>query len=652
MDYSKLVEVYEYLEKTGARLKKVERIAALLEETNTDLLPTVALLVQGKLFPSYSEKEIGIANLLMVRIIANTTGFSTKQVSEKFNKIGDFGLVIEDLIGKKKQQTLFRKRITVGKVFENLRKLAETEGKGSQDRKFSLVSELLSSAGPKEAKYIVRTTLGTLRIGVAEGVIRDAVAKAFFSDIVWGDARIKDIVKETEGKHFLVEEGLLERIGKKKEVSEKDTEDFQKRNRITVQGIEKIEKAKLWKKESGMDYILLSDEKIGNKLKSSIIKAVEGAWFLRPDYGEISRIAKEKGLQGLNKVNLEIGKPYHVLLSEKAPSLEEALDAYEKCALEVKFDGARVCIHKKGDKFWVYTRRLENVTKQFPDIIDFARKSIKARDCIVEGEALGIDPKTRRPLPFQFLSQRIQRKYDIEQMMDKIPVQVNLFDVVFLNGELLFGKPLGFRRKKLEGIIKEMPGKFQLAEHIVTKDIKKAEVFYKKALKAEQEGVMVKNLDGIYQPGRRVGYWLKVKPTMENLDLVIIGAQMGTGKRTGWLGSFVLGVRHSSGKFLECGMMGTGIKEKKTNPDDLTFKELSDMLQPLITKKEKNMVQIKPKIIIEVAYEEIQKSPNYESGYALRFPRFVRLRTGDKALSDVDSIERLEKLYNEQKGRK
>lgn len=651
MKYAKLVDVYEYLEKTSARLKKVERIASLLEETDADLLPTVTLLVQGKLFPSSFEKEIGIAGLLMVKIIANTTGYSIQQVTEEFNKAGDYGLVIENLITGKKQQTLFTKKLTVEKVLENLRKLAYIEGKGSQDRKFSLVSELLSSASPKEAKYVVRTTLGTLRIGVAEGVVRDAIAKAFFADVIWGENRMVELIRECSGRHILVEEGLLERLSRKKELSENGIEQFKKKNTVSPVSPEKMGKTALWKKESKTDFILLADEKTGNKLKNTVIKAVEGAWFLKSDYGEIARIAKEKGIPGLNRVSLEIGKPYHVLLAEKAPSLRDALEEYENPVLEVKFDGARVSLHKKGEKIWVFTRRLENVTAQFPDIVAFIRKAVKAKNCIIEGEALVINPKTGRPLPFQFLSQRIQRKYDVEKTMKEIPVQINIFDVVYLEGEMLFDQPLAVRRKKLDSIIRPIPGKFQLAEQLVTKDLKKAEAFYKKALEANQEGIMVKNLEATYQPGRRVGYWLKVKPTMENLDLVIIGATMGTGKRTGWLGSFMLGCQ-GNGKFLQCGMLGTGIKEKKTNPDDVTFKELSALLHPLVIKKEGNSVDIKPKIIIEVAYEEVQKSPNYNSGYALRFPRFVRLRTQDKPLREVDSLERIEKLYHQQKGGK
>ncbi|MCK4715094.1 MAG: ATP-dependent DNA ligase, partial [Candidatus Aenigmarchaeota archaeon] len=299
------------------------------------------------------------------------------------------------------------------------------------------------------------------------------------------------------------------------------------------------------------------------------------------------------------------------------------------------------------------------------------KKHISARECIVEGEMLGINRKTGKPMPFQSLSQRIKRKYDIDKMQKEIPVQVNLFDITYLNGKQLFDTPLEKRIEELKKIIKPSAGKFQIARALITKDLKKAKAFYDEALKANQEGLIVKNLDAKYQPGRRVGYWLKVKPTLENLDLVITGAQWGRGKRAGWLGSFILACRDPhTGEFLECGMMGTGIKEKivsrpkqgktrdisasrakgemqKNKLEDITFRELSSMLKPHITKEKAGMVKIKPSIVIEVSYEEIQKSPNYSSGYALRFPRFISLGTEKP---EADSLDRLEKIYRMQKG--
>ncbi len=564
MLYSKLADTYEKLEKTSGRLDKTAIIADLLKEAKPEDLEKISLLVQGVVFPSWSEKEIGVAKKMVIRIISVATGFPDSEIVNRYNKIGDLGLVVEELVSKKKQQTLLQKHLTVEKVFENLRKLAEMEGTGSQDRKVSLVSELISFSKPKESKYIVRTVLEELRVGVAEGVLRDAIGKAF-------------------------------------DVSPTD---------------------------------------------------VENAWFILPDYGEIAKIAKEKGERGLKNVEISLGTPINVLLAEKSPSLEEALNEFDNTALEFKYDGMRCLIHRKGDRVWIFTRRLEDVTAAFPDIVELVRKNVKADNCILDSEAIGLDPKTNKPQPFQVLSTRIKRKYDVEKTLKEIPIKINFFDILYLDKKTLFDLPLRERYEILRKTFKPIEGKLQLAEHLETKDLKEAEKFYKKSLSEGNEGLIVKNLDAKYQPGRRVGFWLKVKPTMENLDLAIIGFVWGTGKRTGWAGSLILGCKdEKTGKFLECGMLGTGIKEKKENEGDLTFEELTKMLRLLIIEEKESQVIVKPKIVIEVAYEEIQKSPTYSSGYALRFPRFVRERTLEKSASKCDTLERLEILFNQQKKR-
>lgn len=558
MDYKTLADVYEDLEKHSSKIKKTEIVANLLKKTPSSKLSNVVLLLIGRVFPAYSQEELGIATKMMTRAIAKATGFKDEEIVKKFKSTGDLGLVAEQCTKSKKQTTLSKKKLTIDDVFEDLKKLSSITGKGSQEKKLRLIAKLLSSAEPKEARYIVRTTLGTLRVGVAEGILRDAIAKAFKIDA----------------------------------------------------------------------------------------KIVEEAWNTQPDYGEIARIAKERGERGLKKVRLKVGTSVQVLLAEKAPDLKTALKKFDRVALEYKYDGARVQIHKDGDKITLFTRRLENVTRQFPDLVKFAKKGLKPKKCIVDGEILGINPKTDKPLPFQQLSQRIQRKYDIEKMVKEIPIQANLFDVIYVDGKELFNTPFGERRATLKKIVKPIPKKFQLAKQLVTKNLKKAEKFYKSAIAANQEGLIVKNLDSKYQPGRRVGYWLKVKPKMENLDLVIIGAEWGRGRRANWLSSFILACREqNTGEFLPCGMMGTGLTDNQ-------FKEMTEKLKPLIVEEHGRRVEVKPKIVVEVGYEEIQRSPNYKSGYALRFPRLIRERTQDKGPKEADTLKRLKKIFTSQRKRK
>jgi DNA ligase-1 len=555
MDYSELVNVYEKLENTASKHGKRDILSELLKHADNSELGKIVLLATGKVYPSASSEELGIASKMMERAIAKSTGFSSKKIIEEFKKTGDLGLVAERFVKSKRQSTLMKKKLTVEKVFERLQKLSETTGKGSQERKLNVIAELLASAKPKEARYIVRTVLGTLRIGVAEGILRDAIAKAFDVDA----------------------------------------------------------------------------------------KNVEHAWNMMPDYGKIVKIAKTDGDKGLKKVGVKLGTSMQVLLCEKAPDLKTAIEKFENPAVEFKYDGARVQIHKDGKKIIIFTRRLENVTKQFPDLVKLAREGIESENCILDGEMLAMDKKTWKPLPFQQLSQRIQRKYNIEKMVRDIPIQVNLFDVLYVNGETLLKKSLKERRKILEDIIKLIPEKFQLAKQIVTKNLKEAEDFYKRALKEGHEGVIVKNLKSTYQPGRRVGYWLKVKPIMEPLDLVIIGAEWGKGKRANWLSSFTLAcLDKKKDKFLSCGMMGSGLTDDQ-------FKEMTKKLKPLIVEESGRKVKLKPKIVFEIGYEEIQRSPKYESGFALRFPRLMRDRSLEKSASETDTLERVKRLYKEQR---
>jgi DNA ligase-1 len=546
MKYSVLAETYEKLEKESGKLKKTEILSQLLKKTSTKLLPKIVLLASGKIYPTQSQEKTGIANKMMIKTLARTTGLPEKKIIKRFRDLGDLGLVAEDCVKEKTQSSLMKKELTVDMVFDNLQKLSEIEGKGSQERKMDIISQLLTSAKPKEAKYIVRTSLQTMRIGVAEGIIRDSISQAY-----------------------------------------------------------KVDK-----------------------------KIVEHSWFLHPDYGEIAVIAKKEGKDGLEKVNLTIGKPYVVMLGESIPTLKEGLEKYEKCIIEYKYDGVRIEIHKKGDKIELFTRRLEDVTEQFPDLVELVKKGLASKECIVEGEMVGINPDTKEEIPFQQLSRRVQRKYDIKKMTKEIPIRMYLFDCVYVNGKNLLEKNYKSRREELEKIIKPIKGKFLLSRSLVTKNFKEAKKFYQKGSQ-EQEGVMIKNLDAKYQPGRRVGQWLKVKPILEPLDLSIIGAEWGTGKRSNWLGSFTLGCLKEPGsdEYLSCGKLGTGLNDEQ-------FEKLTKKLKNLITKEEGRGVEVKPEVVVEVGYEEIQKSPKYDSGYALRFPRLLRFRP------DKDQPNELEKIKN------
>ena len=234
-------------------------------------------------------------------------------------------------------------------------------------------------------------------------------------------------------------------------------------------------------------------------------------------------------------------------------------------------------------------------------------------------------------------------------MAKEIPVMTNLFDIVYLEGELTIDLPFRKRRELLKSIIKEEPYVMVLAKQLITDKDEEAQRFFEEALDLGNEGVMFKNLDAVYKPGSRVGYMVKLKTTLETLDLVIVGAEWGEGKRSGWLTSYILACRdEDTGELLTVGKMSTGLKEK--SEEGTTYEEMTNLLKPLIIKEKGKEVEVMPQVVVEVSYEEIQKSPHYTSGYALRFPRFVRLRA-DKSVEEIDTLGRIEHLYTIQRHR-
>jgi DNA ligase-1 len=379
------------------------------------------------------------------------------------------------------------------------------------------------------------------------------------------------------------------------------------------------------------------------------VKNVQKAYDLTTDLSQVAIVAKTKGDTGLEKISLNVGTPIKVMLFKKVESVEEGFEVVGSPAIiDYKYDGFRLQIHRSNNEFKLFTRNLEDVTTQFPDIIELIKTDVKSKNYIIDCEVVGYNKDTKTWKPFQEISQRIKRKYGITEMIKEVPVMIFAFDLIGLNGKNLIDVPFKDRREKLAEIINEAPFAVNLAKEITTSSIELGQKFYEEALRVGAEGVMMKNLEGVYKPGSRVGFGVKIKPVMETLDLVIVGGEWGTGKRANWISSFILACRTEDG-FKEIGKIGTGFKEK--DEMGVSFDKMTKLLKPFIIGESGRSVKIKPGVIIEVKYEEIQKSPTYGSGYALRFPRFVRLRD-DKNLKDVDNLKRILKLSSAQRGRK
>ncbi len=585
MEYSQLVTLYEKITGTSKRLEKTSYIAETLKKASVDELRMLFLLLRGKVFSDYENKKLGFSTSLILKALAVSTGRDSKKIESEWKKTGDLGKVASNLIQSKHQSTLFQTHLTVKKVFNNIRKLAEIEGSGSVDTKVQLVSELLTSANQAEAKYIVRTVLEEMRVGIGEGSVRDAILWAYFGD-------------ELEVKY--------------------DKE----KNDITLDDK---------KREKYNEYLAI----------------LQNAYDSINDFAQVAKVAKEKGIEGLKTIGISPGLPIKVMLAQKVKGINEGFERVGKPAdLEYKYDGFRMQIHKTKDTITIYTRNLENVTKQFPEVIKTLKEHVKGEDYILDGEAVGFNPKTNQYVPFQNISQRIKRKYDIDKISEELRVELNLFDVVYYNGESLISKTFAQRKKFLKTLIKEVPKSIIIAKSIETDSAEVAEKFYQEALKMGQEGIMMKKLDSIYKPGSRVEGWVKVKPVMESLDLVIVGAEWGEGKRSGWFTSFILAcLDEDSGELVEIGRVGTGIKELEE--EGLTFEQLTKLLKPLVISEKGKIATIKPQVVIEINYEEIQKSPSYSSGYALRFPRVVRLRE-DRSPEEASTLNQVREFYEGQ----
>ncbi len=561
MDYEKISSTYNLLENTSKGLEKTEILANFLKEIKET--PKFIYLFKGKVFPDYDSRELGISHQLVIRAIGKSIGEKDSVVLEEFKKFGEIGKAAESLAKRKKQSSLFSSKLTVEKVFNNLKKITTYAGKGTVDRKIGLIIELLNSASPTETKFIVRTVLSDLKIGVGDGLLRDSIANYCFSP---------------------------SNLEEKKKYSE----------------------------------------------------LIQEAYNKSTDFAEVFEKAQTNSLE---LIKLSPGKPLKVMLFPKAKNIEDAFRIVGKpAAFEYKYDGFRVMINKeKNGKIKIFTRRLEEVTKQFPEIIEYVLKNVSGESFILDGEAVGFNSKTKQYTDFQAISQRIRRKYDIDKMAKKLPIELVLFDIIYYEGKSLIKEKFVNRAKLLKKITTEEAYKIILAKQLISEKVEEIEKFYQSALEDNQEGLMAKSLSAPYKPGARVGYGVKLKPVDKDFDLVITGAEWGTGKRGKWLTSFNVSCKDESGELFEIGKVSTGLKEKAE--EGLSYGEITEMLEKLTIKETGREVKVEPKIIVTVQYQNIQRSQTYSSGFGLRFPRILRLRP-DRGVEDITSLEEIEREIN------
>lgn len=548
MRYQELVDVYEALSSTTKRLEKTDILAEYFEKVDDETLPIVTLLALGKVFPFYSEDEMGIGDKLVMKAIGKVVGVNDDEVENQVRDQGDVGAAAEKLYSKKSQTTFFSQPLSIKFVFNNLKKLATISGNNSTNKKISIILELLSSASATEAKYITRTITEELRIGVGEGIIRDAISQAFNID---------------------------------KSITER-------------------------------------------------------AYMLTNDLGLVSKVAKEYGKEGLEKLSLTPGKPVKPMLAQLSPGISESIIEMGEALCETKYDGIRMQVHKNGNDITIFTRRLENITKAIPEIVEEIKNAFPDEDYIAEGEVIAT--RNGKPLSFQNILHRVRRKYNIEEAIESVPLKVYLYDLLYFKKPML-DEPIKIRRKILEDIVDTSSENVNLSEKVfVTEDnIDDAKNLFEKSLSEGHEGIMIKDVKEPYIPGIRGKKMLKFKAEPETLDVVVVGGTHGIGKRGDFIGSYMVALRDEDNQLKTVAHVATGL-------DDETLEKLTKKMEEYKISEKGTKIIVKPKIILEIAYSEIVKSPEYEAGYSLRFPVVKRIRD-DKGIDDIDTVERLVSMY-------
>jgi len=403
----------------------------------------------------------------------------------------------------------------------------------------------------------------------------------------------------------------------------------------------------------------------------SLRPAIETAYHVRPDLGFIGKTLKEKGLDGLKAIEPKVFTPIIMMKAERMSSAKEIIEQIGKCLVEPKFDGFRLQVHYKKIKdqkskiknietVKLFSRSLEDVTFMYPDIVTGVKREVKADELIIEGEAIGYDPKTGEFLPFQETVQR-KRKYDITEKAIEVPLKLFAFELLFLNGKNFIKLPFVERRRALERVTiknKDISKQIIIVDHQeeVDKEVRLEEIF-DKAIAKKLEGVIAKKIDGIYQPGARGWNWIKYKRSYsskinDTIDCLVMGYDFGKGKRTGFgMGAFLVGVfDNKNDKFVTVAKIGTGLTDEEWRELKIKSQMLKVKEKPVNYFVDKMMicdVWVTPKIVVEIKADEITKSPTHTAGMALRFPRLEKFRD-DKNPQEITTLIELEKMYQAQ----
>jgi DNA ligase 1 len=574
--YQIIAEAYRDLEAATARLELIDRLASLVRQTPEGLLPTVALLCQGQIAPDFAGVELGLNERLAARAVATATEVPPEQVLATARETGDLGLTAERLLGELDPDRAATLEVQV--VFEGLHQIAAAEGTGSQGRKLAGLVGLLQQATPLEARYLVRTCTGSLRLGIGTATILDALA-----EVHAGGRKARP---------------LLER-----------------------------------------------------------------AYNICSDLGLVAATLAAGGLEAVEAMRVRAGNPVRPMLAQRLSEPAEILAKLGgTCAAEYKYDGIRVQAHRTADGVLeLYTRRLDRVSTQFPEVVKLLAEHLGPREVILEGEVVAFDPASGELRPFQDVMFR-RRKYGITEAVSDYPVSMFCFELLYADGTDLTRLPYLERRAALAEAITTAP-RLRLTTAEQVDDEAEMERVFEQAVAEGCEGVICKSLNPTagYQAGARGWTWIKLKrdyrtELSDTLDLVVVGGLAGRGRRAGMYGALLLAVYDAEGdRFQTICKCGTGFSDAELAALPARLAPLSRAERPArVDSRWAADVWFEPTLVVEVLAAELTLSPHHTAGWgllkddaglAMRFPRFTGRWRDDKSPQDATTVEEAVSMY-------
>ena len=551
-EFSHFVDMCEKVRQTASKNAKVTAIAEYLIKlkdvdggSDTSLAAAV-LFMSGAIFPKGSGLALNVGFNTVMRSLSEIARLEPEEIQKIYLKHGDMGALAEYVVSKRQQSPLVAQQLLLPDLHDQLRKIADAAGSGAAEVKRKILTGLLINSSPLEAKYLIKIAAGELRVGVVEGLVELAIAKAFGRDV----------------------------------------------------------------------------------------PAIRQAMLLTGDIAQVALLAKK---DALSTAVMKPLAPLSFMLADVMFSAEEIKQYYNKPLIcEFKYDGIRVQLHKFGGKVKMFSRNLEDVASSFSEIVSAV--SLLPSEFILDGEVLAY--RDGRPLHFQELQKRLRRKIVTDRLMGEIPIVYVPYDIMYLDGQPLIDRPLTERKKLLSQIRFKDP-LIDLGYRVVS-TAQEITCAFKESRDAGHEGLVVKELESEYHPGKRGRHWTKLKHELDTVDAVIVIAEYGHGKRAGTLSDYTFAVRdeHDGGSLKTIGKAYSGLT-------DAEIAKMTDKLRSITVRDEGYRLVVRPEIVLEVAFDSIQKSDRHNSGFALRFPRIKYIRT-DKTVRDIDTMEKVQRIYEHQ----